>query len=118
VGRRDLESNEEFYLEKDDEDNFLEEFEYKTTEDLIDKLQESMKSVQEDLKSAQNESRMIEDELTSDFQKLLNLFGLPWMIAPMEAEAQCSWLCHAGLVDGVIADDSDVLVFTPPATNI
>ncbi|MED6199328.1 hypothetical protein PIB30_074944 [Stylosanthes scabra] len=39
------------------------------------------------------------------------MFGLPYIIAPMEAEAQCAFLETAKLVDGVITDDSDVLLF-------
>ena len=44
-------------------------------------------------------------------QELLQLFGLPYIIAPMEAEAQCAWLDAAGLVDGVVTDDNDVFLF-------
>ena len=34
-------------------------------------------------------------------QELLQLFGLPYIIAPTEAEAQCAWLDAAGLVSPV-----------------
>ena len=39
------------------------------------------------------------------------MFGVPYIIAPAEAEAQCAWLDAEGLVDGVITDDSDVFLF-------
>ena len=39
------------------------------------------------------------------------MFGLPYIIAPMEAEAQCAWLDAADLVDGVVTDDNDVFLF-------
>ena len=39
------------------------------------------------------------------------MFGLPYIIAPQEAEAQCAWLDSAGLVDGVVTDDNDVFLF-------
>ena len=43
--------------------------------------------------------------------ELLQMFGLPYIIAPMEAEAQCAWLDSNGLVDGVVTDDNDVFLF-------
>jgi len=39
------------------------------------------------------------------------MFGLPYIIAPMEAEAQCAYMELANLVDGVVTDDSDVFLF-------
>ena len=44
-------------------------------------------------------------------QELLQMFGLPYIIAPVEAEAQCAWLDNNGLVDGVVTDDNDVFLF-------
>lgn len=39
------------------------------------------------------------------------MFGLPYIIAPMEAEAQCAYMELVNLVDGVVTDDSDVFLF-------
>ena len=44
-------------------------------------------------------------------QKLLSLFGLPYLVAPMEAEAQCAALDVANLTHGTITDDNDVFLF-------
>lgn len=50
-------------------------------------------------------------QMYQECQELLTMFGLPYIIAPTEAEAQCAWLEQAGLVDGVITDDNDAFLF-------
>ena len=37
---------------------------------------------------------------------LLQMFGLSWLVAPGEAEAQCAQLDTAGITEGTITDDS------------
>jgi DNA excision repair protein ERCC-5 len=49
-----------------------------------------------------------------EIQELLTAFGIPWVSAPADAEAQCAFLCAAGLADGVISDDSDTLIYGSP----
>ena len=50
-------------------------------------------------------------ERFQELRELLRAFGLPYVTAPSEAEAQCAALSALELVDGVISDDSDTLVF-------
>ncbi len=42
---------------------------------------------------------------------LLQVFGLPYIMSPGEAEAQCAHLDLTNQVDGIITDDSDVWLF-------
>lgn len=51
------------------------------------------------------------DQMFTECQELLQLFGIPYIIAPTEAEAQCAWLDSNGLVDGVVTDDNDAFLF-------
>jgi DNA excision repair protein ERCC-5 len=41
----------------------------------------------------------------------LQLFGLPYITAPGEAEAQCAYLDFTNVTEGSITEDSDVWLF-------
>ncbi|XP_044743849.1 DNA excision repair protein ERCC-5 homolog isoform X2 [Chrysoperla carnea] len=83
-------------------------------EELIN-LKENLEAQRENLlKEKAHEERMansITDQMYKDTQHLLQLFGVPYIIAPKEAEAQCAFLDEVNLTDGTITDDSDIWLF-------
>ncbi|KAK5175875.1 uncharacterized protein LTR77_001015 [Saxophila tyrrhenica] len=44
-------------------------------------------------------------------KQLLKQFGYPWHVAPGEAEAECALLQREGIVDAVLSEDVDTLMF-------
>lgn len=67
----------------------------------IDRARRAQESV-----AAQVTPQMLEDA-----KLLLRIFGIPYVVSPAEAEAQCAQLAAAGLVDGVLTEDSDTFLF-------
>ncbi|XP_055593128.1 DNA excision repair protein ERCC-5 [Uranotaenia lowii] len=53
----------------------------------------------------------ITEQMQNDCMQLLRLFGVPYVVAPMEAEAQCAFLNQIEMTDGTITDDSDIWLF-------
>ncbi len=46
--------------------------------------------------------------------ELLETMGVPYIVAPGEADSQCAYLAKAGLVDGVLTEDMDIMTFGAP----
>ncbi|KAK3671806.1 Elongation of fatty acids protein 2 [Recurvomyces mirabilis] len=53
-------------------------------------------------------------EHNAEAQRLLKLMGVPYIIAPTEAEAQCAVLARAGKVFAAASEDMDTLTFNSP----
>lgn len=50
----------------------------------------------------------------AEAQKLLELMGIPYIIAPSEAEAQCAELARSGKVFAAASEDMDTICYEPP----
>jgi 5'-3' exonuclease len=74
-------------------------------------LEKEENSLRDEIRAAGGAADAPTQEMYTECQELLTLFGIPYIVAPGEAEAQCSWLNSIGLVDGVITDDNDAFLF-------
>lgn len=63
-----------------------------------------------------HEKRLVKvsPEVTEESQKLLKLMGIPYIIAPSEAEAQCAELAKKGKVYAAASEDMDTLCYRTP----
>lgn len=81
----------------------------------LNTIEKELQSEEQDLISEKGRldriGRNITEQMTKEAQELLQIFGIPYIVAPMEAEAQCAFLESVKLTDGTITDDSDVWLF-------
>ena len=77
----------------------------------LEALQMEHSQMQDELNRQQRDMDTVTDEMKEEIVQLLQLFGIPYIEAPAEAEAQACALEALGLVDGVVTEDSDAFVF-------
>ncbi|KAF9170743.1 DNA repair protein rad2 [Mortierella sp. AD011] len=74
-------------------------------------LESEIKVLRDQHRKHQRDADDLTESMVAETQTLLRLFGIPYLVAPMEAEAQCADLQLRGVVDGILTEDSDVFLF-------
>ncbi|KAG7204177.1 hypothetical protein KM043_002015 [Ampulex compressa] len=78
---------------------------------LKEQLEVQQKELTGTIGKFERQATNVTDQIRMEAQELLQLFGIPYIVAPMEAEAQCGYLEQIHLTDGTITDDSDIWLF-------
>ncbi|XP_021094994.1 DNA repair protein complementing XP-G cells isoform X2 [Heterocephalus glaber] len=99
--------------EKDAEDSFNEWQDINLEE--LETLESDLLAQQNSLHAQKQQQERVASTVTGQMflesQELLRLFGVPYIQAPMEAEAQCAILDLTDQTSGTITDDSDIWLF-------
>nr|XP_030127543.3 DNA repair protein complementing XP-G cells isoform X1 [Taeniopygia guttata]XP_030127617.3 DNA repair protein complementing XP-G cells isoform X1 [Taeniopygia guttata]XP_030127684.3 DNA repair protein complementing XP-G cells isoform X1 [Taeniopygia guttata] len=81
----------------------------------LEELEKDLSAEQKTLQSQKQQQERVAASVTGQMflesQELLRLFGIPYIEAPTEAEAQCALLDLTDQTSGTITDDSDVWLF-------
>lgn len=83
----------------------------KELNDIANSLSEERRNITNEMNKKERLGVSITEQMSMECMELLRLFGIPYIIAPMEAEAQCAYLNENNLTDGTITDDSDIWLF-------
>lgn len=97
--------------EEGDFANLLSQVKGKDLDAARKEVDEEIAALNKERKAAMRDSEDVTQQMVGQIKILLRLFGIPYVTAPMEAEAQCAALVEFKLVDGVITDDSDIFLF-------
>lgn len=102
-------------MTKEEVSKAVDELRKDNTDLELKKMKEELHQQQADFELERNklnrQGMSITQQMSNDCKELLKLFGIPFMQAPMEAEAQCAFLNAVKITDGTITDDSDVWLF-------
>lgn len=80
-------------------------------EDIAEQLNQERRDLMTERNKKDRLGVSITEQMSMECMELLRLFGVPYIVAPMEAEAQCAYLNEINLTEGTITDDSDIWLF-------
>ncbi|XP_071950328.1 DNA excision repair protein ERCC-5 homolog isoform X2 [Antedon mediterranea] len=111
-----LQRKEEQFMEsisKDKEKSIKEwtDMNTKNVSEMKNALEEERATLKSEQQRQQRIGASITDQMYAESKELLELFGIPYITSPQEAEAQCAFLDLCDQTHGSITDDSDVWLF-------
>ncbi|CAL1527851.1 unnamed protein product, partial [Lymnaea stagnalis] len=100
---------------EDFEENEMDTYFHNLNEDMLMDLNTDLDTERATLLSEQGKQNRlatsVTEQINMEAQELLRLFGIPYIVSPMEAEAQCAYLDITDQTQGTITDDSDIWLF-------
>uniref|UniRef100_A0A3B4WFN8 Excision repair cross-complementation group 5 n=1 Tax=Seriola lalandi dorsalis TaxID=1841481 RepID=A0A3B4WFN8_SERLL len=91
--------------------NEWEHLDMEELEALESSLQVEQSNLREQKQQQERMANTVTGQMYLESQELLRLFGVPFLVAPTEAESQCAALDRTDQTHGTITDDSDVWLF-------
>ena len=97
--------------EGDNYASMLSQLKNRKLDDMVREAETEVTRLRTQKNADQRNADGVTRQMALDIKDLLALFGIPYVDAPQEAEAECAALLQQHLVDGIVTDDSDVFLF-------